>query len=152
MNTENLEPQENNTAPEEGAAPLQGQDSSPLPEIPAAEADMKGREEALQAREAALAEKERRFAAREHLLAMGLPDSILAHVDCGSDQAVEAALTIAALSARAASQVPALPVPATSKPPAPAFASYVDRARLFREDPEAYKLMQVNNTGCPATQ
>lgn len=102
--------------------------------------DMK--EQALVERETALAQRERRFLAREHLMAMGLPEEILQHVDCGSDAAMEQALTIAALSARAAAQVPALPVPASSRPPAPAFASYVDRARLFLEDPEAYRLMR----------
>lgn len=112
------------------------------PEMAAPDTDPAAREAALTAREEALAVKERRFMAREHLLAMGLPEEILQHVDCGSETGMEQALKIAALAAQAAARVPALPVPPTSQPPAPAFASYVDRARLFQEDPEAYRLMR----------
>lgn len=95
----------------------------------------------LSAREAAIARRERKFQARENLLALGLPEEILTHMDFGSDDAVASALRIAALAARSQPAVPAVPVPRQATPPAPAFASYLERARLFLEDPEHYKHM-----------
>ncbi|NLX83539.1 MAG: hypothetical protein GXZ04_06975 [Clostridiales bacterium] len=101
--------------------------------------DLAQKEAELTAREEALLQRERRFHARENLLALGLPEEILSHVDYGSDSAVASALRIAALASRHPSALPALPVPQQTKPPSPAFASYLERARLFMEDPEGYK-------------
>lgn len=102
------------------------------------------READLAAREEAFALREREFQARENLLALGLPEEILTHMDFGSDHSVASALRIAALASRSQPTVPAVPVPRQATPPAPAFASYLERACLFLEDPDHYKHMTKN--------
>lgn len=97
------------------------------------------REAALAERERQLNVRERHWKAREHLFALGLSDAILDLVDLSSDETLEKSLRIAALASAAAPAAPAAPRAAAA--PAPAIASYLDRARLFQQDPAAYALM-----------
>lgn len=97
------------------------------------------REAALAERERQLNVRERHWKAKEHLFALGLSDDILDLVDLSSDEALEKSLRIAALASASAPAAPAAPRAAAA--PAPAFASYLDRARLFQQDPAAYALM-----------
>lgn len=103
----------------------------------------------LAAREAALEVKERHFQAREHILALGLPPSTLDLVDLHSEESMQQSLKLAAAALAAAPKLPPVPpVPRDAAPPAPSFASYIDRAQLFQTDPAAYQQM-VSQEGQP---
>lgn len=125
MNTEPI------TTPEETLPPVELAQS---PDIP----DPVSR---LEQREAAIALRERRFQAREHLLAMNLDEDILEHLDFSSDQALDASLRLVSLASKNA----AAPVPLAAGPRPPAFGTYVERAKLFAEDPVAYRQMVGTN-------
>lgn len=96
-----------------------------------------------QEREAALALRERRLLAREAMEAKGLPVELLKYFDYSSDAALENSLALASLVA-SAWPAPA-PIPRQSAPPAPAFATYPERARLFAEDPIAYRELTLKS-------
>ncbi len=102
---------------------------------------LEARLQALAAREAELDARERRFKAREHVMALGLDPAILAHIDYSSDEALQNSLQVAALASRAPQAAAPAPVPQAVQPPAPQFATYLERSRLFREDPVAYQRM-----------
>lgn len=102
---------------------------------------LEARLQALAAREAELDARERRFKAREHVMALGLDLAILAHIDYSSDEALQNSLQVAALASRAPQAAAPAPVPQAVQPPAPQFATYLERSRLFREDPVAYQRM-----------
>ena len=74
-------------------------------------------------------------------LAPDLDPAILAHIDYSSDEALQNSLQVAALASRAQAAAPPAPVPPAVQPPAPQFASYLERSKLFREDPVAYQRM-----------
>ncbi|HSK69077.1 MAG TPA: hypothetical protein VLA21_07430 [Candidatus Limnocylindria bacterium] len=93
-------------------------------------------------REAEVALRERRLAAREELARRGLGAGLLDHLDLGSEEALRAGLRLASLAAAS----PA-PVPRESTPQSPAPATYRDRARLYREDPQAYRTMTQQERG-----
>ena len=128
------QPQEGITPPDPAPA------AAPVPD-PAAPPSPDQRLLDLSAREAALEARERQFHAREHVLALGLDPAILAHFDYSSDAALQNSLQVAALASRAATGMPLAAIPAAARPPAPSFATYLERARLFREDLAAYALM-----------
>lgn len=107
------------------------------PDLEEQTADTPTPEDALDQREAAIALRERRFQAREHLLAMNLDEDILEHLDYSCDQALDASLRLVSLASRSA----AAPVPPATGPRPPAFGTYVERAKLFAEDPVAYRQM-----------
>ena len=102
---------------------------------------LEARLQALAAREAELDARERRFKAREHVMALGLDPAILAHIDYSSDEALQNSLQVAALASRAPQAAAPAPVPQAVQPPAPQFATYLERSKLFREDPVAYQRM-----------
>lgn len=102
---------------------------------------LEARLQALAAREAELDARERRFKAREHVMALGLDPAILAHIDYSSDEALQNSLQVAALASRAPQAAAPAPVPQAVQPPAPQFATYLERSKLFREDPAAYQRM-----------
>ena len=135
------------TPPEDSAENAPATEPASPSELPAPTSPLLDREAALLEREAAIAVRERRFLARENLLALSLPEALLDHFDFSSDASVEAALQIASLASQSAPVTPAAPVPAASAPPAPSFATYLERARLFQQDPAAYALM-VNERKC----
>ena len=135
------------TPPEDSAGNAPVTEPASPSELPDPPSMLSDREARLMEREAAIAARERRFIARENLLALGLPEVLLDHFDFSSDASVEAALHIASLASRSAPGTPAAPVPAASAPPATSFATYLERARLFQQDPAAYALM-VNDRKC----
>ena len=92
--------------------------------------------EDLARREAEVALRERRLAAREELARRGLDAGLLTHLDLGSEEAMRAGLRLASLAAAA----PA-PVPRDTAPQASAPATYRERAELYRQDPQAYRIM-----------
>jgi hypothetical protein len=111
------------------------------PPAPPEPLSLEARLQALAAREAELDARERRFKAREHVMALGLDPAILAHIDYSSDEALQNSLQVAALASRAPQAAAPAPVPQAVQPPAPQFATYLERSRLFREDPVAYQRM-----------
>lgn len=121
-------------------APAESAPAEPPLEIPPA-IDTVAILENLAHRERELASRERQFQARQHALALGLGPDILAHFDYSSDEAFHNSLQIATLAMRSAAGLAPAGVPAASRPPAPAFATYLERARLFQEDPVAYQQM-----------
>lgn len=125
------------------AAPTQAAEetAAETPLIPAPPIDTLGILADLAERERTLATRERQFHARQHALALGLDAAILAHFDYSSDDALQNSLQIATLAMRSTAGILPAAVPAAAKPPAPAFATYLERARLFQEDPVAYKQM-----------
>lgn len=123
-------------------APDPAPEPAPAPEPLSPEARLR----ALDAREAELDARERRFKAREHVMALGLDQAILAHFDYSSDEALQNSLQVAALASRAQAAAPPAPVPPAVQPPAPQFASYLERSKLFREDPVAYQRMIERET------
>ncbi len=96
--------------------------------------------EQLAAREKALEQRERHIKAKGRLSELGLPGSLLNHLDLSSDEALEQTL---ALAGKAASL--AIGAPRAATPPIPPFATYLERARLFEEDPAAYALLREQN-------
>lgn len=130
----------------EADAPAQEQPMYPVSETPTSQEQsppsMEEREKELTARESALAQRERRLEATNHVLALGLDRAILDLFDYSSDEALANSLQLAALAAQAQPSVAPAPIPLASMPPMPAFATYVERARLFAEDPVAYAQMQ----------
>lgn len=92
-------------------------------------------------REEALKERERRFMARESLSSLSLPESLLPHLDTATDTGLERSLTLLRLVIGAQKEPPLAPKAVSPRPPA--FATYLERARLFEEDPAAYALMKT---------
>ncbi len=123
--------------PDAAAVPAAAPAPDPLPALDAPTTQAPAL--SLAQREAALAIRERQFEAREHLLALGLPRDILPHLDYSSDEALANSLKVATLAAGQAAAGPG--APPAARPPAPQFATYVDRARLFQEDPVLYRDM-----------
>lgn len=104
--------------------------------------DFNTRLEHLRQGEEALLRKERLFSAIASLNDLGLSQNILEHLDVSSDETLEQSLRLAALAA--ASAVSPAPIPRAAAPRAPQFGTYLERAKLFQEDPAAYQSM-VNN-------
>lgn len=100
--------------------------------------------EALNRREAELTIRERRFLARQRLNEMNLPEALLSHLDLSSGETLENSLKLALLASKGAQEPPSAPRAAPSQKPPP-FATYLERARLFEEDPAAYALMRGQN-------
>lgn len=100
--------------------------------------------EALNRREAELTIRERRFLARQRLNEMNLPEALLSHLDLTSGEALENSLKLALLASKGAQEPSSAPRAAPSLKPPP-FATYLERARLFEEDPAAYALMRGQN-------
>lgn len=96
---------------------------------------------ALDRREAELTLRERRFLAMERLGEMSLPKTLLAHLDLSSGEALENSLKLAFLASKGAPEAAPVPRAAPALKPPP-FATYLERAKLFEEDPAAYALMR----------
>ncbi len=89
-------------------------------------------------RETEVALRERRLTAKEELARRGLDAGLLSHLDLSSDEALMTGLNLAAHAAARPS------IPRDAAPNAPAPDSYRERAKLYLQDPQAYRLMASN--------
>ncbi len=118
-------------------------DPATTTKAPETEADQQDLLLEIAQREEAVKKRELAFAARERIMEWQLPEGLIAHLNLDSQEGLESSLALAKEAYSFSRTTKGAPLAA--KPSLPPFATYLERARLFEEDPAAYALMREQN-------